>query len=186
MGKVVTFMKKNWIAITIILVVALGAGLGFKGCSAKQQQDFRTSVKIGAASTRETRGSINDFCRAELIKAESCTKVQPILDRAATTAARLDMFVDAHPKLTFESKLEVLAMIDDLLKEVDALDADGLIEFKNPDRRKKFLLGLAAAKTFIRIARVSVEVAPVEAAPTPTPAPSPTPSTSPTPSPSVR
>jgi hypothetical protein len=160
-------MKKNWPMIAVVILLSVGS-LAFRGCNEKQQQDFRSAVKIGAAAAVEVREQVKDLCRAELLKPESCAKAQPRMERIADIAGRLGKFVDAHPKLSADNKAEALALVDDLLRELDSLEADGVIEFKDPENKRKFMLGLALGKSGIRIARAAIEAQPV---PVPSPVP---------------
>jgi hypothetical protein len=163
MKGLIQMIKKNWQIVVLVLVISVVAGFGFKGgCSPKQQQQFRDTVKIGAAASVEVNAQIKDYCRAELISAESCAKSQPIAQKVADIAQRIDVFVDQHPKLTIDSKREGLALADDLLKELDALEADGVVVFKDPNHRKKFLLYLAIGKSSVRIARVAIDSQPTQ------------------------
>jgi hypothetical protein len=169
----IEMLKKHW-QIVAVLIVLSGFGLGFRGCNDQEKKDFeknlRTAVTIGAAAAVEVREEIKSYCRAELIKPESCAKAQPHADKIADIAGRIDSFQKAHPKLTPDNRGELLALIDDLLWEVDALEADGVIEFKDPEKRRNFLLGLAIGRSSVRVARVAVESAPlVQPSPSPSP-----------------
>lgn len=157
--------KKNWPALVAVLALAIFS-FGFRGCSEKQQQDFRSGVKIGAAAAAEVNAQVKDLCRAELMKPESCAQAIPHTEKIAEVAGRLDKFVDANPKLSFENKAEALALADSIIVELDALEADGVIEFKDPESRRKFLLGLTVSKSGIRIARGAIAAQPV---PSPSP-----------------
>lgn len=182
MKGLVDFVKKNWIALTLVLVVVLAAGLGFKGCNAKQEKQWRDGIKYASAGAVEINEQVKAFCKAELLKPESCAKAQPQAEKIANIAKRIDTFAGEHPKLTPESKPEALALADDLLREVEALEADGVVDFKDTAKRKGFLIGVEIAKSAIRIAKAGIETQPAEEASpttTPTPATSPSPSSSP-------
>jgi hypothetical protein len=161
-------MKKNWQAIAIVILFSATA-LAFRGCDDKQQKQLRDLIHVGAAGAVEVREQVKDLCRAELIKPESCEKAQPHTEKIADVAQRIDKFSKEHPQqLTAENKQEFLALADDLLKELDALEGEGLIEFKTPDDRRKFLLYVALGKSGIRIARQAIADTPV-AEPSPSP-----------------
>lgn len=162
MKGIIDMIKKNWPLLTVALVLTFAFGFGFKGCNEKQQQQFRNTVKVGAAAAVEINSQIRDFCRAELLKPESCAKAQPQAEKIAGIAQRVQTFVDQHPKLTLENKQEALALADDLLKELDALEVDGVVEFKDPESRRKFLLYLALGKSSVRVARVAIDSQPAQ------------------------
>jgi hypothetical protein len=166
----IEMLKSNWQAVVLVLALAVVAGMGFKGCNEKQRQDFRTGVKIGTAAAIEVRESVDDYCRAELLTPESCEKAIPHTEKLADVAQRLNNFVERTPKLTVENKAEALALADELISEVDALEADGVVEFKDPEHRRNFLLAIAIGKSAIRVTRAAIDAAPVEPAATPSPA----------------
>jgi hypothetical protein len=169
------FLKNNCQMVLIVVVLAGIAGFGFKGCSKEDRKNFeknaRTSVRIGAAAAQALDEEVKAYCRAELLKPESCEKAITRTEKIAQTAQRVDQFLKEHPKITPENRGELLDAADEIISELDALEAEGVIDFKDPENRRKFLLGLAIGRSSIRVARVAIEEIPAQ--PSPSPAESP-------------
>lgn len=161
-------LKRFWPIAAAALILVVAVVFGLVGVSPKQQQDFRSVVKIGSSAAAEVQAQVDDFCQAELLKPESCAKAQPQTKKIADIAKRINDFVEAHPNLTVSNKQEALGLTDELLKELDGLES--VMSFDNPDDRRKFLLYLAIGKSSVRVARIAIDSQPTVADPIPSPA----------------
>lgn len=175
MKGIIEMLKRNWHIVAILIVLAGVSGLGFKGCSpddkARIEQHVRTGVRISAAAAVEVKAELDSYCRAELLTPESCAQAQPHATKIAAVAERINKFAQNNPKLTPETRDEALAMVDELIAELDALEFDGVIEFKDPEKRKKFLRALAIGRSSTRVARVALaEIKLEQPSPSPSPA----------------
>jgi hypothetical protein len=161
----IDMIKRNPWVIAAILALAISC-FAFKGCNEKQ---LRVTSAVIVAGSDEAIKTEKDFANAGVIAPEVHARLEPALSNINNAARAFDKFLKANPKLRPETKAEALQLAGKVIDQLDSLDRDGVIHFKDEKKELTFRLILTSARTSLSIAQNLIEQEPLEAAPSPTP-----------------